>query len=128
MSVPTRTIWLLVRACAIIICIVVDEQMYSMLYPYVSALSVEGLYRIPGNTAQVELLKEMFQHNKDVAIGSMDIGIHAVATALKGFFSDLSEPLVPVHLNQELVVADSKSIFTYKQTFLLLFLRISFLL
>lgn len=72
------------------------------------ALIVEGIYRIPGNTAQVELLKEMFQHDKAIDIHSIDIGVNAVATALKGFFSDLSEPLVPAYLNQELVVADSK--------------------
>jgi len=70
-------------------------------------LSMEGLYRIPGNTAQVELLKEMFQHNKNIDISTIDIGINAVATALKGFFSDLAEPLIPAYLNQELVVADS---------------------
>lgn len=79
----------------------------------VAAFSVEGIYRIPGNAAHAELLKEMFNDNKELDIRSMDIGIHAVATALKGFFSDLSEPLVPIYLNQELVVADSKSIICY---------------
>lgn len=74
------------------------------------ALLTEGVYRIPGNTAKVELLKEMFDHNKeDLDINSIDVGVNAVATALKGFFSDLSEPLIPSHLNDGLVVADSKS-------------------
>ena len=83
-------------------------------------MSTEGVYRIPGNTAQVELLKEMFEHNKELDISTIEIGIHAVATAHKGFFSDLSEPLVPIYLNQELVVADS-------ECFYLLFIYVTYI-
>lgn len=82
--------------------------LFSTFFDVVSALLVEGIYRIPGNKSQVELLKEMFQHDKRLDIRSIDIGVNAVSTALKGFFSGLSEPLIPAYLNQELIVADSK--------------------
>lgn len=75
---------------------------------YFTGLLVEGIYRVPGNTAQVELLKEMFAHDSSINISSLEINVNAVATALKKFFSDLAEPLIPIHLNEELVIADSK--------------------
>lgn len=68
---------------------------------------IEGIYRISGNTAHMELLKEVYADNSDIDIDSLDISINAVAASLKKFFSDLSEPLIPSHLNQELVIADS---------------------
>ena len=87
----------------------VDETITLKVYCIILALLTEGVYRIPGNAAKVELLKEMFEHNKELDINTIDVGVNAVATALKGFFSDLSEPLIPSHLNGGLVVADSKS-------------------
>ena len=41
----------------------------------------------------------------DVDFYSLDIPVPAVATALKGFFSDLTEPLVPSHLSDQLIEA-----------------------
>ena len=34
---------------------------------------------------------------------SLDIPVNAVATALKGFFGDLAEPLIPTHYHNELL-------------------------
>lgn len=73
---------------------------------------MEGIYRISGNAAHIELLKEMYAENRDIDIHSLDISVNGVAASLKKFFSDLLEPLIPSHLNQELVIADSTSIYT----------------
>ena len=43
----------------------------------------------------------------NVDIHSLDIPVNAVATALKGFFSELAEPLVPSRLHDELIEAAS---------------------
>ena len=43
------------------------------------------------------------QHHLD--IWSLDIPVNAVATALKGFFADLAEPLIPLKLTDGLIDA-----------------------
>ena len=42
-----------------------------------------------------------------VDIQSLDIPVNAVATALKGFFSELAEPLVPTYLHNDMIEAAS---------------------
>ncbi len=64
---------------------------------------MEGLYRVPGNQAQVQELERALQENQAVDIGSLDIPVHAVATALKNFVARLPEPLIPYPL-QELLL------------------------
>ena len=39
---------------------------------------------------------------------SLDIPVNAIATVLKSFFNDLTEPLVPRFLHDELIEAASK--------------------
>ncbi|XP_076471931.1 rho GTPase-activating protein 190-like isoform X2 [Babylonia areolata] len=68
-------------------------------------MCTEGIYRIPGNRAPGELLVSKFQEDPNVDILSLDIPINAVATVLKSFFNDLSEPLVPRALHAELMEA-----------------------
>lgn len=68
-------------------------------------LTAEGIYRVPGNRAQVELLLTKFQEDPSVDIQSLDIQVNAVATALKGFFNDLMEALLPSTLINELTEA-----------------------
>ena len=110
-------------------------------------LNVEGLYRVPGNKAQVDVLIEKFKegivgwnyhsihlkrftesysfckfHEKklnftqistimklfeffsdpDIDISKMDIPVNVVATAVKAFFSELSEPVIPLDLYDKL--------------------------
>lgn len=45
-------------------------------------------------------------HN--VSLESMDVTVNAVAGALKAFFADLPDPLIPYSLHPELVEASSK--------------------
>ncbi|XP_064602991.1 rho GTPase-activating protein 35-like isoform X2 [Liolophura sinensis] len=68
-------------------------------------MQAEGIYRVPGNKAQVDLLISKFHEDSNLDISSLDIQVNAVATALKGFFSDLIEPLIPPSLYEELFEA-----------------------
>lgn len=45
-------------------------------------------------------------HNIDLIV--MDVAVNAVAGALKAFFADLPDPLIPYSLHPELVEAASK--------------------
>merc|ERR1719361_2171519 len=49
-------------------------------------LDAEGLYRVPGNRAHVELLFQKFDDDPKVDIDELDIAVNAVATAVKDFF------------------------------------------
>ncbi|XP_066603982.1 rho GTPase-activating protein 190 isoform X2 [Prorops nasuta] len=57
-------------------------------------LDSEGIYRVPGNRAHVELLFQKFEEDDHVDIRSLDIPVNAVATALKDFFSKRLPPLI----------------------------------
>ncbi|XP_011497182.1 PREDICTED: rho GTPase-activating protein 190 [Ceratosolen solmsi marchali] len=57
-------------------------------------LDSEGIYRVPGNRAHVELLFQKFEEDVNVDIHSLDIPVNAVATALKDFFSKRLPPLI----------------------------------
>ncbi|XP_053384790.1 rho GTPase-activating protein 190-like isoform X4 [Mercenaria mercenaria] len=72
-------------------------------------LHAEGIYRIPGNKAQVDLLTAKYNEDSNVDISSLDIQVNAVATVLKAFFADLSDPLVPMSLYDELIEASERT-------------------
>ncbi|CAH2987177.1 unnamed protein product [Chilo suppressalis] len=57
-------------------------------------LSSEGLYRVPGNRAHVDMLYTKFYEDPNVDMDSLDIPVNAVATALKDFFSKKLPPLL----------------------------------
>ncbi|KAL0271513.1 UNVERIFIED_CONTAM: hypothetical protein PYX00_008585 [Menopon gallinae] len=65
-------------------------------------LDSEGIYRVPGNRAHVELLFQKFEENPNVNIQELDIPVNAVATALKDFFSKKLPPLLSCELMSEL--------------------------
>lgn len=62
----------------------------------------EGIYRVPGNRAHVELLYQRFDDEENVDIEKLDIPVNAVATALKDFFSKHLPPLFEPDLMNEL--------------------------
>ncbi|KAK6047584.1 RhoGAP domain protein [Cooperia oncophora] len=64
---------------------------------------MEGLYRVPGNQAQLSELEKAFREKGDVDIASLDMPVHVVATAVKNFFSCLAEPLIPTELHQDIL-------------------------
>nr|XP_022914892.1 rho GTPase-activating protein 190 isoform X6 [Onthophagus taurus] len=56
-------------------------------------LDSEGIYRVPGNRAHVDLLFQKFEEDANVEIQDLDIPVNAVATALKDFVSKRLPPL-----------------------------------
>ncbi|XP_071750033.1 rho GTPase-activating protein 190 isoform X5 [Lepeophtheirus salmonis] len=57
-------------------------------------LDAEGLYRVPGNRAHVELLFQKFDEDQNVDINTLDIAVNAVATAVKDFFCKRLPPIL----------------------------------
>jgi glucocorticoid receptor DNA-binding factor 1 len=62
----------------------------------------EGIYRVPGNRAHVDLLYQKFDEEDNVDIAVLDIPVNAVATALKDFFSKHLPPIFEADLMTEL--------------------------
>ncbi|ESO03011.1 hypothetical protein HELRODRAFT_112376 [Helobdella robusta] len=58
-------------------------------------MSFEGIYRVPGNRAHVNYLIKRFHEDPSIDFVSMDLPANVIATALKSFFQNLLEPLVP---------------------------------
>lgn len=57
-------------------------------------LDAEGLYRVPGNRAHVDLLFQKFDEDHKVDIDELDIAVNAVATAVKDFFFKRLPPIL----------------------------------
>lgn len=82
--------------------------MYCGVYngiPYVSLL-----YILSGNEKAFLIFKLLkfavvILPDETADIKSLDIPVNAVATALKQFFNDLTEPLIPTRLHDELTEA-----------------------
>ena len=54
------------------------------------------------------VLYALYLSDSNVDILGLDIQVNAVATVLKAFFSDLTDPLVPVALYDELIEASGR--------------------
>jgi hypothetical protein len=65
-------------------------------------LDAEGLYRVPGNRAHVELLFQKYDENNDVCMEELDIAVNAVATAVKDFFFKRLPPILGTESMEEL--------------------------
>ncbi|XP_063220269.1 rho GTPase-activating protein 190 isoform X2 [Bacillus rossius redtenbacheri] len=65
-------------------------------------LDSEGIYRVPGNRAHVDLLFHKFEEDPNIDIRKLDIPVNAVATALKDFFSKRLPPLLTQDLMAEI--------------------------
>ncbi|MGH0182655.1 UNVERIFIED_CONTAM: hypothetical protein FKN15_010168 [Acipenser sinensis] len=66
-------------------------------------LSTEGLYRVSGNKTDQDNIQKQFDQDHSVDLMAMDVAVNAVAGALKAFFADLPDPLIPYNLHPELV-------------------------
>jgi len=64
-------------------------------YIELEGLRTEGLYRVPGNRAHVDLLFQKFDEDANIDFDSLDIAVNAVATAVKDFFFKRLPPLLP---------------------------------
>lgn len=65
-------------------------------------LDSEGIYRVPGNRAHVDLLYQRFGEDANIDIEQLDIPVNAVATALKDFFSKHLHPIFVKDMMTEL--------------------------
>uniref|UniRef100_A0A8C0U6F4 Rho GTPase-activating protein 35-like n=2 Tax=Cyanistes caeruleus TaxID=156563 RepID=A0A8C0U6F4_CYACU len=68
-------------------------------------LSTEGIYRVSGNKSEMESLQRQFDQDHGLDLAEKDFTVNAVAGAMKSFFSELPEPLVPYSMQLELVEA-----------------------
>ncbi|XP_013415832.1 rho GTPase-activating protein 35-like [Lingula anatina] len=76
-----------------------------IVYIEENGLGSEGLYRVPGNKAHVELLLQKFNEDHTLVFTDLEISVNDVATAVKTFFRELQEPLIPNKLNNEFISA-----------------------
>lgn len=67
----------------------------AITYIEAEGLDAEGLYRVPGNRAHVDLLFQKFDEDHNVDITALDIAVNAVATAVKDFFFKRLPPVLP---------------------------------
>ncbi|KRF82666.1 uncharacterized protein Dvir_GJ16010, isoform D [Drosophila virilis] len=65
-------------------------------------LDSEGIYRVPGSRAHVDMLFQRFEEDTNTVIDVLDIPVNAVATALKDFFSKRLPPLFSKDIIKEL--------------------------
>ncbi|KAJ3591461.1 hypothetical protein NHX12_009406 [Muraenolepis orangiensis] len=70
-----------------------------------TGLTTEGIYRVSGNKAEMESMQRQFDQDYNLDLVEKDFTINTVAGAMKGFFSELPEPLVPYNMQGDLVDA-----------------------
>ncbi|XP_061876236.1 LOW QUALITY PROTEIN: rho GTPase-activating protein 35 [Colius striatus] len=74
-------------------------------YIEATGLSTEGIYRVSGNKSEMESLQRQFDQDHGLDLAEKDFTVNTVAGAMKSFFSELPEPLVPYGMQGELVEA-----------------------
>uniref|UniRef100_A0AAV2J3R5 Rho GTPase-activating protein 35 n=1 Tax=Knipowitschia caucasica TaxID=637954 RepID=A0AAV2J3R5_KNICA len=70
-----------------------------------TGLNTEGIYRVSGNKAEMESMQRQFDHDYNLDLVEKDFSINTVAGAMKAFFSELPDPLVPYSMQADLVDA-----------------------
>ncbi|KAK7882599.1 hypothetical protein WMY93_028773 [Mugilogobius chulae] len=68
-----------------------------------TGLSTEGIYRVSGNKAEMESMQRQFDQDYNLDLVEKDFSINTVAGAMKAFFSELPDPLVPYSMQADLV-------------------------
>ncbi|XP_063060779.1 rho GTPase-activating protein 35 [Engraulis encrasicolus] len=74
-------------------------------YIEATGMNTEGLYRVSGNKAEMESMQRQFDQDHSLDLVEKDMSINTVAGAMKSFFSELPDPLVPYALQLDLVEA-----------------------
>ncbi|XP_073673670.1 rho GTPase-activating protein 35 isoform X2 [Garra rufa] len=74
-------------------------------YIETTGLSTEGIYRVSGNKAEMEAMQRQFDQDPNIDLIEKDMSVNTVAGAMKSFFSELPDPLVPYNMQTELVEA-----------------------
>ncbi|XP_073408970.1 rho GTPase-activating protein 19 [Dendrobates tinctorius] len=82
-------------------------QIYQLIEYLHKNLRTEGLFRIPGNSNRLQLLKDSLNSGVDVDVDSGAFHPNDVATLLKMFLGELPEPLLTHrHYHAHLKIAD----------------------
>ncbi|XP_061741702.1 rho GTPase-activating protein 19 isoform X2 [Nerophis ophidion] len=82
-------------------------QIYQLIEYLSKNLHVEGLFRVPGNSARQQVLKELLCSGAAVDLQSGDFHPNDAATLLKSFLGELPEPLLTHrHYHAHLKIAD----------------------
>ena len=82
-------------------------------------LDAEGLYRVPGNRAHVDLLFQKFDEDPaKIDIDELDIPVNAVATAVKDFFFKRLPPILNEEQMSELENISRKPIIAKRHAYL----------
>ncbi|XP_044291339.1 rho GTPase-activating protein 35 [Varanus komodoensis] len=74
-------------------------------YIEATGLGTEGIYRVSGNKSEMESLQRQFDQDHSLDLAEKDFTVNAVGGAMKSFFSELPDPLVPYNMQTELVEA-----------------------
>uniref|UniRef100_A0A0P6J9W2 Rho GTPase-activating protein 35 n=1 Tax=Heterocephalus glaber TaxID=10181 RepID=A0A0P6J9W2_HETGA len=74
-------------------------------YIEATGLSTEGIYRVSGNKSEMESLQRQFDQDHNLDLAEKDFTVNTVAGAMKSFFSELPDPLVPYNMQIDLVEA-----------------------
>ncbi|XP_069500678.1 rho GTPase-activating protein 35 isoform X2 [Ambystoma mexicanum] len=74
-------------------------------YIETTGILTEGIYRVSGNRSEMESLQRQFDQDHNLDLVEKDFTVNAVAGAMKSFFSELPDPLVPYSMQTELVEA-----------------------
>jgi hypothetical protein len=67
-------------------------------------LEMDGIYRVSGNLVEVQKLRYQVDHGKH---NFKDFDIHVLCGALKTFFREIDEPLIPLNLTEYFLNATS---------------------
>uniref|UniRef100_A0A8C5WK80 Rho GTPase-activating protein 35 n=1 Tax=Leptobrachium leishanense TaxID=445787 RepID=A0A8C5WK80_9ANUR len=68
-------------------------------------MTTEGIYRVSGNKSEMDSLQRQFDQDHNLDLAEKDFTVNTVAGAMKSFFSELPDPLVPYNMQVELVEA-----------------------
>ncbi|KAM9326891.1 rho GTPase-activating protein 35 [Gastrophryne carolinensis] len=74
-------------------------------YIETTGMNMEGIYRVSGNKSEMDTLQRQFDQDHSLDLVEKDFTVNTVAGALKSFFAELPDPLVPYNLQAELVEA-----------------------
>lgn len=68
-----------------------------------TGLQLEGIFRVPAGTSEMEVIRDMFDMGESVDLYTATKDPHVVAGVFKSFFRDLPNPLIPFAYYDELV-------------------------
>lgn len=70
-----------------------------------NGLHNEGLYRVSGNKVDQKNILQQFEKDHNFDISSLNVTVHTITGALKSFFTELPDPLLPYNMQKSLADA-----------------------